>query len=85
MRVVTGRLSGFALTSANKRISAVAIPAVAVVFLGAALFPAPWAFVSASAVTVLAGLYSLRLLLSLPGNQGFAHLKAFALLRTGHD
>jgi enterobacterial common antigen flippase len=72
MCVVTRRLSGFAWSSANKRIASVAIPTVAFVFLCPSILPAPWHFVAASAATVLAALYSLRTLLVLPGNQGFA-------------
>ena len=70
MYVVTRRLSGFAWSNANKRIASVAIPTVAFVFLCPLVFPAPWDLVSASAGTVFAGLYSLRTLLMLPGNQG---------------
>jgi PST family polysaccharide transporter len=69
MCVVTRRLSGFAWSRANRRVASVAIPIVAFVFLCPSILPAPWHFVSAGAATVLAGLYSLRMLLTLPGNQ----------------
>jgi antigen flippase len=68
MWVVTRRLSGFAWSSANKRIASVAIPTVAFVFLCPSVLPAPWSFVWSAAATVLAGLYSLRTVLLLPGN-----------------
>jgi antigen flippase len=90
MCVVTRRLSGFAWSSANKRIASVAIPSVAFVFLCPSILPAPWHFVAASAATVLAALYSLRTLLMLPGNQEFAQALAARIpwvhvmgLRTG--
>jgi len=89
MCVVTRRLSGFAWSSANKHIASIAIPTVAFVFLCPYFLPAPWHFVPASAATVLAGLYSLRMLLVLPGNQGLQALVAriplvrVAGLRTG--
>jgi PST family polysaccharide transporter len=89
MCVVTRRLSRFAWSSANKRIASIAIPTVAFVFLCPYFLPAPWHFVPASAATVLAGLYSLRMLLVLPGNQRLQALVAriplvrVAGLRTG--
>jgi PST family polysaccharide transporter len=90
MCVVTRRLSGFAWSNANKRIASVAIPTVAFVFVCPSIFPAPWHFVSATAATVFAGLYSLRTLLLLPGSRGIPQALAARIpfvreagLRTG--
>ena len=67
MWIVTRRLSGFAWSTRNTRVAAVAIPTVAFVFLCPILLPSPWEVVAAAAATTLAGLYSLRMLRSLPG------------------
>ena len=69
MCIVTRRLSGFAWSPANKRLSIVAVPMVVFVFLCPMLFPAPWHVFTATAATALACLYSRRMLLSLPGCQ----------------
>ena len=67
MWIVTRRLSGFAWSMRSKRVAAVAIPTVAFVFLCPTFLPSPWEVVAAAAATTLAGLYSLRMLRSLPG------------------
>ena len=67
MWLVTRRLSGFAVSMPNKRVAAVAIPAVTFVFLCPTFLPSPWDVAAAAGVTTLAGLYSIRTLRSLPG------------------
>jgi PST family polysaccharide transporter len=68
MSIVARRLSGFAWSKSNRRIAAIAIPAVAFVFLCPALMPSPWDAIAAAAATMLAGLYALRALLALPAD-----------------
>jgi PST family polysaccharide transporter len=70
MYVVTRRLSGFAWSAANRRFAWIAIPTVLFVLACPLVLPAPWQTVAAGTATLAAGLYSLRTLLSLPGNQG---------------
>jgi enterobacterial common antigen flippase len=65
MTVVTRGLSGFAWSRANRRFASISIPAVVAVFACPIVFPSPWQFVAAGAVTLVAGLYSLQTLLSL--------------------
>jgi antigen flippase len=67
MWIVTRKLSGFAWSTPNRRVAAVAIPAVAFVFLCPIFLPSPWAVAAAAGATTLSGLYSLRMLRSLPG------------------
>jgi PST family polysaccharide transporter len=75
MTIVTRRVSGFAWSRANRRFAVISIPAVVAVFVCPIVFPSPWHFVAAGAVTLVAGLYSLRTLLS---------LNAFGALRVKH-
>jgi len=97
MCVVTHRLSGFAWSASNKRFALVAVPTIAFVFVGPMILPSPWHFISAGAVTALAGLHSLRTLLFLAGRQGIrafvadrrpsvraAGLRAAVFLRVKH-
>ncbi|HKF68479.1 MAG TPA: hypothetical protein VKB36_18155, partial [Vicinamibacterales bacterium] len=70
MRIVTQRLSGFVWSAANRRLAAIAIPTLAFVLACPLFLSAPWDTIAAGAATLAAGLYSLRTLLSLPGNQG---------------
>ena len=67
MWLVTRRLTGFAWSMPNKRVAAVAIPAVVFVFLCPMLLPSPWDVAAAAGATTLSGLYSIRTLRSLPG------------------
>jgi PST family polysaccharide transporter len=67
MWIVTRRLSGFSWSMANRRVAAVAIPTVAFVFLCPMVLPSPWQVVAAAGATILSGLYSIRVLRSLPG------------------
>jgi PST family polysaccharide transporter len=75
MTVVTRRLSGFSWSRANRKLASISIPAVVAVFVCPIVFPSPWQFVAAGAVTLVAGLQSLRTLLS---------LNAFDSLRVKH-
>lgn len=67
MWLVTRRLSGFAWSIQNKRVAAVAIPAVAFVFLCPMFLPSPWDVAAAAGAATVSGLYSIRTLRSLPG------------------
>jgi enterobacterial common antigen flippase len=67
MWIVTRRLSGFAWSMPNRRVAGVAIPTVAFVFLCPIVLPSPWEVVAAAGATILSGLYSIRMLRSLPG------------------
>jgi enterobacterial common antigen flippase len=69
MCVVTRRLSGFTWSTANTRFASIAIPTVAFVFVFPLIVPAAWHVLATGAATVLAGLYSLRMLLALPGSR----------------
>jgi antigen flippase len=97
MCVVTHKLSGFVWSTRNKRFALAAVPTIAFVFVGPMILPSPWHFMSAGAVTILAGLYSLRTLLFLAGRQGLrtpladrrpflraAGLRAAVFLRVKH-
>jgi antigen flippase len=67
MWVVTRRSSGFVWSPANRRVAMVATPLVALVFISSTFLPLSWAFVTASIFTILAALYSFRMLRSLTG------------------
>jgi antigen flippase len=69
MSVVLRKLFGFAWSTPNKRLAAVAIPTVAFVFLCPMVFPPPWDVIAPTAATAFAGIHSLRMLLSLPGRE----------------
>ncbi len=68
MSVLAHRLSGFAWSLPNRRLAAVAIPTILLVFL-CRMLPSPWHLVSATASTAFAGWYSWRALGSLDGWQ----------------
>jgi PST family polysaccharide transporter len=68
MWLVTRRLSGFAWSILNKRVAAVATPAVAFVFLCPIFLPSPWDVAAAAGATALCALYSIRTLAALPGD-----------------
>jgi len=81
MALVTRHVSGFAWSAANKRFALLAVPTVAIVFVCPLIFPSPWQFVAAAAVTTLAGLYSLRTLLSLTRGQRVPAFDALGVKR----
>jgi len=70
MWVVMRQVSGFAWSTANRRVALVAVPTVAFLFLCPLILPSPWHSISGGAVTMLVGLYSSRMLRSLPGRKG---------------
>lgn len=83
MSLVAQKVSGFAWSAPNKRFALVAIPTVAFIYVCPMILPSPWHFISAGAVTTLAGWYSLRTLASLIGREGIqnAFAKPIQLLR----
>ena len=59
---VVQRLSGFSWSAANRRLAAMIVPAITVVFLSVSLLPGLWGTLVGATVTLLLGLYFLNLL-----------------------
>jgi PST family polysaccharide transporter len=66
MWVVTRRLTGFGWSSRNRRLAVVALPSLVLAFLGSILLPPSVSVVAIGVLTIAAGLYSFRMLQSLP-------------------
>ena len=70
------RLVGFRWSVPNLRLLAVAIPSTLGVFVASFLLPTIWFTVLAALVTVVVGVWCVRLIIRLLGETGLANLKA---------
>jgi len=81
MTFVTKGLSGFAWSSANRRVASVALPISAAVFVSPLILPSPWALLATCVLTAAACLYSLRALVSVADGQTLPNALARRLAR----
>jgi PST family polysaccharide transporter len=65
LSIVVRHLTGFRWSTANCKLAALFLPVIAFVFIGWYVLPHPVAYVTGSVVTLLTGLYSLKLLCTL--------------------